>query len=352
MHRRCAESLTRQIRSALALVTVLSLLACTEAQQSEPAAETTAVTAQSHPAPASDSTIDASSHTRRAASLAPDMESIGEATVSGLLDLPPITLTGGVWEGEPFEAGSASRPRVHLVQDFRTTGDLTGNGQDDALVFFDVTTGGSGVFVHLAVMENRDGAAFNLATVYIGDRVQLIDAAIDHDQISMTLLQAGPQDAICCPGEIGHLAWQWLAEEGLVALSVEGGAERLSPAILGDTRWMLTQWDAGEPAPAEPLITLRFSEGQFIGTGGCNQYFAAIEPGAQPGEFSLGPIGNTSMACGEDVNRLEQRFLSALAAAQRFDFRHTRLLLSYRSETGSGTLRFEIEPQPDPEKNP
>ena len=334
-------------RASILLLTLCLLEACGDTRSTAPGSaevppvapeestlvETSAVT-----------TPDNATHTT-SSSLAPGMESIGEATFNGLIELPSITLDAGEWQGEPYQPDAATRPRVKLVRDFRATGDLTGDGQDEAIVFLTVSTGGSGEFLHMAVMAFTDGVPVNLATEYVGDRVQIIDAGIDHDQIRMILVQAGPEDPACCPGEIGQLAWQWLPGEGLTALSIESYSERLSPDALGETRWLLRDWGDGEPASAEPALTLQHSQGQFLGSSGCNRYFAAVEAGERPGEIHLGPIGATRMACTEDLMQIEQRFLSSLGAVERFGFLHTRLLLTYRTDAGTGTLLFEAEPE-------
>ena len=47
-------------------------------------------------------------------------------TYSGVASRP-VALRDGLWEGEPFEPGGASRQRVELVRDFRRDGDLSGS---------------------------------------------------------------------------------------------------------------------------------------------------------------------------------------------------------------------------------
>lgn len=332
--RRFSAGLLRPLAALLAL----SLLpGCTgEAESDSPAT----VAPSSVPTEAAQLAAPEADTSQRPGAQALEVTALSEATYKGILDLPAITLTDGTWEGEPYEADGATRPRVMLVRDFRVNGDLDGDGQDEAVVFLETTTGGSGAFLHLAVLGTTAGDLTNLATEYLGDRVQIIDARIDHDQILITLVRAGLDDAVCCPGEIGHLAWQWLPGEGLLALSDESAAERLSAAALTDREWVLTQWAPDEPAAADPRVTLSHSDGRLAGFAGCNRYFTAIEEGEHPGAIRLGPVGSTQMACPEDAMAVEQRFLTQLQGAQRFDFLYGDLLLTYSDETASGVMRF------------
>ena len=74
---------------------------------------------------------------------APTAFELAHATYSGIMD-EPVTLTGGRWEGEPFVEGGASRPTVGLVDHFILTGDLDGDGLDEAVTFLWESSGGSG----------------------------------------------------------------------------------------------------------------------------------------------------------------------------------------------------------------
>ena len=70
------------------------------------------------------------------------------------------------------------------------------------------------------------------------------------------------------------------------------------PALetLDETQWSLRSWDEGDPAPAEPLITLTYTEGSFAGRSGCNSYTGPVEAGEEPGVIVIGPIISTRMA--------------------------------------------------------
>lgn len=116
----------------------------------------------------------------------------------GILD-EGVRLTGGTFEGEPFETSGASRPVVRLLTEPIAFGDLNGDGQADAAVLLVSHSGGSGSFVYLAAVESRDGVADNVATLFLGDRVQVKFLEVDGGRLVATLLSHAPDDPACCP---------------------------------------------------------------------------------------------------------------------------------------------------------
>ena len=55
------------------------------------------------------------------------------ATYRGIYD-DPVTLKNGVFEGKPFDASSAARPRVELADMIVATGPIDGDATPDAAV--------------------------------------------------------------------------------------------------------------------------------------------------------------------------------------------------------------------------
>jgi len=102
---------------------------------------------------------------------APTLEELKNATYAGLEDLAgPVSLKDGRWEGEPFEPGAASGPSVVLAPGFRLTGDLDGDGTEEAVVVLAQSSGGSGTFNSLAVVKRAAEGPRNVATTPLGDR--------------------------------------------------------------------------------------------------------------------------------------------------------------------------------------
>ena len=127
-------------------------------------------------------------------------EALGELSYHGILE-QPVTLTGGRFEGEPLIEGGDSRPTVDLLPQPVVYGDLDNDGQPDAAVVLVSDSGGSGTFVYLALIQSRSGALENVATSFLGDRVQVKSLSIEGDRLVATLLSHAPDDPACCPSQ-------------------------------------------------------------------------------------------------------------------------------------------------------
>ena len=127
-------------------------------------------------------------------------EALGELSYHGILE-QPVTLTDGKFEGEPIIEGGASRPVVNLLSQPVSYGDLDNDGQPAAAVVLVSNSGGSGTFVYLALVQPRDGALENVATSFLGDRVQVKSLSIEGEHLVVTLLSHAPDDPACCPSQ-------------------------------------------------------------------------------------------------------------------------------------------------------
>lgn len=282
-----------------------------------------------------------------AAEGAPTDPEAGNATYAGLLDVDgPIALVDGQWEGEPYAPDGVSRPRVVVAPGFRVIGDLDGDGRDEAVVVLAQSSGGSGTYNYLAALSRADDGVRNVATVALGDRVAIRSARIDGGTLRVSVLRAGEGDAMCCPGELADLAWT-LGAEGFSPAESAGVTGRLSFEILGDSEWVLREWQFGEAAPEEPEVTLAYKEGQIVGSNGCNRYFGSVEAGEVPGDLAVGPMGVTQMACAEPASAVEARYMRQLESATKFGFQLGRLALTYRLDDGSvAAMLFEARSEP------
>jgi len=269
-----------------------------------------------------------------------NLASLKNATYYGIQEQDPVTLTDGVWEGEPYEEGGSSRPSVNFMRDFLLVGDIDGDGTTEAAVLLAARGGGSGENIYMAVVRFEDGELKNLDTVLIGDRVQIRKAGFGKEHIFFELVQAGPDDAMCCPGELDMVGWL-LKDDALVPLEVKTIPRRLSLDIIAETEWVLTWWDLDEPAPADPQITLGYQDDRMVGNSGCNNYFAAATAGDQPGDFTMGPFGGTMMACPEDVMAVEQRYLAQMGSVKKYGFLAGMLALTYEFDGSMGVMLFE-----------
>lgn len=78
-------------------------------------------------------------------------------------------------------------------------GDLTGDGQEEALVFVMTDYGGTGRFYNLVVMSDQKGAPTQLASALLGDRVQIRSLSVKQGLVVVNMVEAGPNDPDCCP---------------------------------------------------------------------------------------------------------------------------------------------------------
>lgn len=268
----------------------------------------------------------------------PSLDELANATFTGILD-EPVKLSGGTWHGEPFVEGGSSAPVVGLVKHFHLTGDTTGDGTEEAIVLLWTSSGGSGTFDHLAVTGHTDEGIATLGTAEIGDRVQVRRGRVANGRITLDVLQAGPEDAACCPTQLATRVWE-VGPSGLTETSSEVTGT-LSLAELHGPEWVLTDFAWNEPAPAEPEVTLIFEDGRITGKAGCNGYFGGIEEGGDmPSGLSIGHIGATRMMCPEEIMAVEDRFLSQIAAATSFSYMAGRLALSWQNDEAAGVMIF------------
>jgi heat shock protein HslJ len=72
--------------------------------------------------------------------------------------------------------------------------------------------------------------------------------------------------------------------------------------------------------------TLIFPEpGKVAGKASCNRFFGTVH--IQGDQIKFGPLGSTRMACPEAVMKQEKRYLDALQAAERVEWKYLSLLI-------------------------
>lgn len=284
------------------------------------------------------------------ATTAPTLADLAQATYRGLGFAPEgtITLDGGVWEAEPLPGSGADglpSDRATLIEQLYATGDLDGDGDDEAVVGLAQNPPGTGNFLYLAVFGGPDHD--NLGTALVGDRVQVISLAVEDGVVHLDAVEVGPEDAMCCPTTKVRSTWELVDGE-----LRETGSEvygTLSLADLEGVEWNLAEivhlGRAGGPVTekvsGEVSITLELDGENLSGRSGCNVYQSRIS-GAGGGGVQVARIGSTKRGCPPPVMEWERRFLEALAGARMFGFQAGRLAITYDTEDGDlGTLLFE-----------
>jgi hypothetical protein len=140
-------------------------------------------------------TCSAAGHAADSAAL---LDAAAGITIHGT-EYGPVTLSEGVWEGEPWVEGGASRPRVGLASDFLRRGDVDSDGQDELLVVVWQSSGGSGTYNYIALLDENGGTLRNTATTALGDRVKVMEGAVSPGLVEVEVLEHDEDDAACCP---------------------------------------------------------------------------------------------------------------------------------------------------------
>ena len=123
--------------------------------------------------------------------------------------------------------------------------------------------------------------------------------------------------------------------------------------VLTGTEWRLVSFGpAGAEASlvAGTTVTLKFGEdGRASGSTGCNSYGGTYQ--VRGDNISFGRLISTRRAClDQNANQQEQRFLSALEAANRFRLSSNRLTIL--SDRGRNALNFVNNSQSDESDGP
>jgi len=112
-----------------------------------------------------------------------------------------------------------------------------------------------------------------------------------------------------------------------------------APTLQGSWR-LANMTEPPFPTPMVPSgdLTAEFTNGRVAGSGGCNRYSGGYT--TKGDQIKIGPLASTFKACEETVMQQESRFLKALQAAERYEVSDDGLQIFYRTDEGTGVLRF------------
>jgi heat shock protein HslJ len=280
------------------------------------------------------------------------VEALKNATYSGIYD-GPVTLTEGLYEGEPIE-GDPARPTIEYVDGAELQGDLDGDGTEDAVVFLVERGGGSGVFTYVAAQLNRAGQPVDAGAVRIEDRIQVKSATLEDGQVTLDIITQGPGDVACCGTHQARKTYA-LQEGQLVETTGEGGdLVKVSATELDGTSWTLLERNGDQPALADSEVTINFGDGEVAGSGGCNSYTGSFSPDeVNPFVMGIGPVAATRQACPDPAGSQETAYFTALENVSHRAYGFGRLALYYQDARGEqGRLLFapwtapELTPPP------
>lgn len=265
-------------------------------------------------------------------------EELANATyTSEFTDDGTAPLTDGAYS-EAAAPGSATEIKVVLLPDTIAYGQL--NGQDVAVVVLVTDSGGSGTFYNLHVMGTEDGQPVEVANTFLGDRVQINSIAIQGNQTVVDMVQAGPDDPMCCPTQQVVKTYELQGDQLVETSSQLVGAQGGSAQTLEGTSWILTTLNGAEPLP-DTTITASFQEdGNLTGTDGCNRYGATYQ--VDGNQITITPGIGTLMACPEPITKQATDYMTALSSATSYQLQADTLDLL--DADGNAVATFSAQP--------
>jgi len=223
-------------------------------------------------------------------------------------------LSGGHWESQ--STSGAARSTVDLLPLFAIA-DLNGDGTDEVAGFVAASSGGSATYLHLAVARTGKRRISFVASLPLGDRVQVKDLAVINYQLSVSLIEHGPGEPSCCPTHVTNRRLTLIGSELAQQAKMDFGSVALSD--WSGVTWNLVGFGMREAAPAAPAVQVRVDGDQISGFAGCNRFSGTISEEA-PREIRIGDLAATGAACGEAETALETRVLAALRSATHYGF--------------------------------
>jgi hypothetical protein len=132
-------------------------------------------------------------------------------------DWGEFQLTDGVYYRSTPTPQDSPEAYTTRIQEPTFYGDINADGLEDALVILNTQNGGSGHFIELAAVLNQNGSAYNVSTIYLGDRVVVESGKVENGTIKLSMRVQGPNDGLCCPSQPAE--WEFvLSENQLVTL--------------------------------------------------------------------------------------------------------------------------------------
>ncbi|MBI3976994.1 MAG: META domain-containing protein [Chloroflexi bacterium] len=183
-----------------------------------------------------------------------------KAVRNGRYELPGIgafEMQDGNFQ-EKYGEGATQVKRAGVVA--VAFGDVDGDIVEDAAVVLWANTGGSGTFIYLAAVLNKDGKGQQAGAQLLGDRVQIKSLTVNSGKITVEVLAQGARDPMVSPSLLTE------QEYGL-----QGGTlKKLTPAVPAATPASRPiQEPSPQPAQAAPsgLIGTVWAWQRFVDSG-------------------------------------------------------------------------------------
>jgi hypothetical protein len=127
-----------------------------------------------------------------------------------------VILSGGTFTSP--DPAAVDYVRAKLLDSIAFT-DLDGDSQPDAAVLLAENYGGTGEFVSLIAVLNRNGQPEQNASVYIDDRPHINSLTADNGVITLDVVVHAPNDPMCCATQRKVMTFT-LTQQGLTAQTI------------------------------------------------------------------------------------------------------------------------------------
>lgn len=169
----------------------------------------------------------------RAGSGAPSMNELRNATYHDVIPVA-VTLTDGRFDGDAATSQYEPRLSVMLANNIYSSGDLNGDGVDEAVGLLAANFGGTGVFEFLVIVGRSAGEAEHLASISLGDRPLVEAVSIADGVLVADLVVHGPDDPMCCPAQSARREWRL---EGDEVVEISQSTDRQPARYRGHLVW-------------------------------------------------------------------------------------------------------------------
>ena len=248
-----------------------------------------------------------------------------------------ITLVNGF--SEAFAEPASSTKVTTEVWGTPEFADLNGDGQDDAALILIHSSGGSGTYYYVVAAIWREDGYQGTSAVFLGDRIEVQNIAINNNRITVEFLDRANRDAFSTPPSVAtaQLAIYDTNNNQLiqVARDFEGEADPARMTLPMKTwYWVKTSYnDDSDYTPADPdVFSLTFQkDGALLVTTDCNNMRADYR--VTDNQINIEQMISTRMYC-EDAQ--EQLFAKMLQSVGSYFFTsHGKLVLEFKYDSGS-----------------
>jgi hypothetical protein len=261
---------------------------------------------------------------------------LSQITISGVLDAP-VTLQQGQYEGPPFVADGQARPQLRLWPEMMVRANLDGIAGDVNIGLLSETSGGSGERVYLVAATPVNGRIHAWPAALLGDRIKVRTLQVRGQQIFIEIIEAGPDQPLCCGTQITQLVWQ-LDRHGLVLKDRRPQGQLSIDTMQGKHWYLLDRPGDGLNALHPSCIEMQIHDNQVSWKVGGQSYSARLDE-PSPGQIAVSDL-MPGMQAGELQSSPEGSLISRLMSVNRYTFRAGRLLLM--GQDGQRLQAFEF----------